>query len=125
MSDIVSVLNLDNGLVIEEIEVGDGVEVQPGQTIVAHYSGYLENGEVFDSSEDGDPLTIQIGVGQVIEGWDIGIPASEELGVEGLKVGGRRRLTIPAALAYGEHEIAGIPANSTLIFEIELVDVMD
>jgi FKBP-type peptidyl-prolyl cis-trans isomerase FkpA len=125
MSENLSVLTLDNGLVIEEIELGDGAEAQPGQTIIAHYKGYLENGDVFDSSEDGEPLTIQIGVGQVIEGWDVGIPAGEEIGVEGMRVGGRRRLVIPSQLAYGEHEIAGIPANSTLIFEIELVDVLD
>lgn len=101
---------------IEDIKVGTGKEVTSGDYITIHYLGTLESGKKFDSSYDrGEPFETRIGVGEVIEGWD--------MGVVGMKVGGKRKLTIPPQLAYGDREIGDIPANSTLIFEVELLDV--
>lgn len=103
-------------LQIEDITEGKGKEVHSGDYITIHYNGTLENGKKFDSSYDrGMPFQCRIGVGEVIEGWD--------MGVLGMKVGGKRKLTIPPQLAYGDRAVSIIPANSTLIFEVELVDV--
>ncbi len=99
-----------------DIVVGTGDEVQPGATITAHYTGALaKNGVIFQSSKDfGSPATF--GLDQVITGWTEGVP--------GMKVGGTRRLIIPAALAYGaQSPSANIPANSDLVFDIELVSI--
>ncbi len=101
---------------IEDTEVGEGAEVTTGDRITIHYHGTLEDGTVFDSSvERGSPFQTRIGVGEVIEGWDMGVP--------GMKVGGKRKLTIPAKLAYGDRAVGSIPAGSTLIFEVELVGI--
>lgn len=103
-------------LKIEDIKVGSGKEVKSGDNIVINYLGTLPDGKKFDSSYDrGEPFETQIGTGQVIKGWD--------LGVVGMKVGGKRKLTIPPSLGYGPRAVGPIPANSTLIFEVELVDV--
>lgn len=103
-------------LSVEDIKEGIGSEVKSGDTIVLNYKGTLTDGTQFDSSyERGKPFTTQIGVGQVIKGWD--------LGVIGMKVGGKRKLTIPPELAYGDRDIGGIGANSTLIFELELLEI--
>lgn len=104
-------------LKIEDITVGQGQEAKSGDTVVVHYTGTLENGKKFDSSLDrGQPFETQIGVGSVIKGWDQGIP--------GMKVGGKRKLTIPPDLGYGAQGAgADIPPNSTLIFEVELLEV--
>ena len=106
----------DTKFKIEDIKEGEGPEVTGGDNITIHYHGTLEDGTVFDSSvERGSPFQTRIGVGQVIEGWDMGVP--------GMKVGGKRKLTIPAKLAYGDRAIGDIPAGSTLIFEVELVSI--
>lgn len=104
-------------LKIEDLKVGRGVEVKSGDKVIMHYKGTLLNGKKFDSSYDkGRPFETQIGTGQVIRGWDEGIP--------GMKAGGKRRLTIPAHLAYGERGFPPvIPPNSTLIFEVELISI--
>lgn len=103
-------------LQIEDIKIGDGQEVGGGDYIVIHYKGTLEDGHQFDSSYDRDqPFKTRIGVGQVIEGWD--------MGVIGMKVGGKRKLIIPSQLAYKDQEIGDIPPNSTLIFELELLAI--
>ncbi len=101
---------------VEDQKVGIGEEVVGGDYISIHYTGTLENGHKFDSSYDrGTPFKTRIGVGQVIEGWD--------MGVIGMKVGGKRKLTIPSQLAYGQNGVGDIPPNSTLIFEVELVGI--
>lgn len=104
-------------LQIEEIEEGTGPEAQEGQTILVHYTGRLANGTQFDSSHDrGEPLTFILGVGQVISGWDMGVVS--------MKVGGKRKLTIPPELAYGKRGVPGvIPPNATLVFDVELVGI--
>lgn len=113
-----NVQTLEGGLKIEDLKVGTGEEVKSGDTVSMHYLGTLENGEKFDSSYDrGQPFQTKIGVGQVIQGWDKGVP--------GMKVGGKRKLTIPGPLAYGSQGIPGtIPPNATLIFEVELVEIV-
>jgi peptidylprolyl isomerase len=101
---------------IEDTQVGTGAEAVPGKTLTVHYTGKLENGKVFDSSVGKDPLTFVLGGGQLIPGF--------EQGVSGMKVGGKRVVTIPPSLGYGEQGAGDvIPPNSTLIFELELVDV--
>ena len=109
---------LASGLRITDIEVGSGPEAVAGQTVVVHYRGTLENGQQFDASYDrGKPFTFPLGRGQVIKGWDEG--------VQGMKVGGKRKLWVPSELAYGERQIGEIiPPNSDLTFEIELLEVL-
>ena len=105
-------------LQIEDIVVGTGDAPKHGQTVVVHYTGWLTDGKKFDSSVDrGQPFEFQIGVGQVIQGWDQGVAT--------MKVGGKRKLTIPPKLAYGNRDVGDglIPANSTLVFEVELLDL--
>ena len=105
-------------LKIDEIVVGKGASPIKGKTVVVHYTGWLTNGKKFDSSVDrGKPFEFRIGVGQVIQGWDQGVMS--------MKVGGKRRLTIPPQLAYGSRDVGNglIPPNSTLIFEVELLGV--
>ncbi len=105
-----------SGLKFVELKAGKGERPSPGQTIVIHYVGKLENGEVFDSSRDrGKPLEFIYGSGKVIEGL--------EEGVATMKPGGKRKLIIPPDLGYGSRSVGPIPANSTLIFEVELIDV--
>lgn len=107
-------------LVSEDLVVGEGQEATgPGQTVVVHYTGWLEDDTKFDSSKDrNDPFSFPLGVGFVIPGWD--------QGVVGMKVGGTRKLTIPPQLGYGENGAGGvIPPNATLIFEIELLEISE
>ena len=108
---------LASGLRITDIEVGSGPEAVAGQTVVVHYRGTLENGKQFDASYDrGKPFTFPLGRGQVIKGWDEG--------VQGMKVGGKRKLVIPPELGYGTRGAGGvIPPNATLIFDVELLDI--
>ena len=106
-----------NQLQVEDVVVGEGKAAERGALITAHYTGYLPDGTVFDSSHHrGQPFETVIGTGRVIKGWDQGIM--------GMKVGGKRKLIVPAHLAYGSRKMGNIiPANSNLIFEIELFDV--
>ncbi|NHJ85323.1 MAG: FKBP-type peptidyl-prolyl cis-trans isomerase [Asgard group archaeon] len=105
-------------LIIEDIKEGTGPTPKVGDTIVVHYTGWLTNGKKFDSSLDRKkPLEFPIGVGKVIKGWDQGVIT--------MKVGGKRKLTIPPDLAYGNRNVGDglIPPNSTLIFEVELLKI--
>ena len=109
---------MSNELLVTDIRPGDGKAVVKGALIITHYTGTLEDGTVFDSShERGKPFQCVIGTGRVIKGWDQGLM--------GMKVGGKRKLFVPAHLAYGERQIgAHITPNSNLIFEIELLEVL-
>lgn len=111
-------ITTSSGLVIEDSVVGDGVEALAGKTVVVHYTGWLTDGTKFDSSKDrDDPFSFPLGRRRVIAGWDEG--------VAGMKVGGSRKLTIPPQLGYGERGAGGvIPPNATLVFEVELLDVL-
>ncbi len=107
---------LDNGLVIEDIVVGKGEEVKNGDTVVMHYTGMFEDGKKFDSSHDRNtPFETKIGVGYVIKGWDVGVP--------GMKTGGKRKLIIPHELGYGKYGVGDIPGFATLVFEVELLKI--
>ena len=107
---------LGTGLITRDIVIGEGEEALAGLIVVTHYVGTLDDGTVFDSSvERNAPFSFTLGTSQVIRGWD--------LGIVGMKVGGKRELTIPANLAYGDRAVGVIPANSTLHFEVELLGV--
>lgn len=114
---VIKKIELEDGLVAEEIKIGDGYEVKPGGAVVAHYHGTLKSdGSVFDSSfQRGEPATFPLS--GVIPGWQKGVP--------GMKIGGVRRLLIPAKLAYGERSPSDkIPANADLVFIIQLLDAL-
>ncbi len=104
-------------LKIEDLKKGTGPEVKEGDTVVMHYTGWLEDGTKFDSSYDRDEaFEVQIGAGYVIKGWDLGIP--------GMQVNGKRKLTIPHELGYGKYGVDPlIPGFATLIFEVELIKI--
>ncbi len=103
-------------LAVEDLVAGTGATAVAGDTVTVHYVGTLLNGTKFDSSYDaGRPFTFKIGAGQVIAGWDQGVP--------GMKVGGKRRLTIPPSLGYGSQAVGPIPANSILRFDIDLLSI--
>ncbi len=106
-----------SGLQYKDLTVGTGTEAVVRKQVHVHYTGELTDGEKFDSSRDrGSPLAFQLGVGQVIAGWDEG--------VTGMLVGGRRILVIPPELGYGTRGAGGvIPPNATLVFDVELMDV--
>ena len=108
---------MENGLIIEDKLIGEGVVAEKYSIVTVHYTGKLEKGKVFDSSKQigREPFRFTLGAGQVIEGWDQGII--------GMKVGGQRKLIIPPHLGYGDQDMGVIPPNSTLIFNIELIEI--
>lgn len=108
----------NNGVIINDVVVGQGPEVKPGQSVTVHYILSLSDGSVIQNSKDiGQPFKFILGAGEVIPGW--------ELGFAGMKVGGVRTVVIPPELAYGPNQVGPIPPNSTLIFTIELLDATD
>ena len=105
-----------SGLKYQDVIVGSGTEAKSGDTVLVHYTGWLLDGTMFDTSyKTGEPLEFTIGTGSVIKGWEEGIP--------GMKLGGTRILTIPPELAYGASGSGPIPPNSTLVFEVVLIEV--
>lgn len=119
---LMSTITTVSGLQYDEIKIGDGAEATAGSHVTVHYTGWLQNddgsaGSKFDSSKDrSEPFSFPLGAGHVIKGWDEG--------VQGMKIGGVRKLIIPANLGYGARGAGGvIPPNATLIFEVELLGV--
>jgi peptidylprolyl isomerase len=106
-----------SGLGYVDLVEGTGAQPKTGDSVRVHYTGWLENGKKFDSSHDRrEPLVFAVGRGQVIQGWDEGVGS--------MKVGGKRKLVIPATLGYGSQGAGGvIPPNATLIFEVELLGI--
>jgi FKBP-type peptidyl-prolyl cis-trans isomerase FkpA len=114
--DLAQMTRTESGLHIHDLEVGTGNVAAAGDRVVVHYTGWLADGSRFDSSVGASPFEVVIGTGEVIRGWDEGIP--------GMRAGGRRRLVIPPALAYGAQGAGGvIPPGATLIFDVELLEV--
>ena len=112
-----STITTPSGLVIEDISEGSGAEATAGQHVTVHYTGWLTDGTKFDSSKDrNDPFDFALGARHVIAGWDEG--------VQGMQVGGVRKLTIPPNLGYGSRGAGGvIPPNATLVFDVELLAI--
>jgi FKBP-type peptidyl-prolyl cis-trans isomerase FkpA len=110
-------ITTDSGLKYEDLTEGTGDEAQKGAHVSVHYTGWLTDGQKFDSSKDrNEPFSFPLGAGHVIRGWDEG--------VQGMKVGGVRKLTIPPELGYGVRGAGGvIPPNATLVFEVELLGI--
>ena len=108
----------DSGLKYDDLQEGEGAVAAAGQRVSVHYTGWLTDGRKFDSSLDRDaPFAFSLGAGQVIRGWDEG--------VQGMRVGGKRKLTIPPQLGYGARGAGGvIPPNATLVFEVELLEIL-
>ncbi len=110
--DLAAMEKRDNGLYVQDLVLGDGALSKSGDTVQMDYTGWLPDGESFDSSIGRSPFTFTLGAGRVIQGWDLGVP--------GMKVGGKRRLIIPSNLGYGEGGIGSIPGNAVLIFDVEM-----
>ena len=113
-----TITKMENGLIVEDIVIGEGEEAKDFNKVIVNYTGKLEDGSIFDSSlkPGRSPFTFTLGSGSVIKGWD--------LGVKGMKVGGKRKLTIPSELGYGSRGTGGvIPPDATLIFEVDLIEV--
>lgn len=113
-----SEITTESGLKYEDLVQGDGAEATTGKRVSVHYTGWLTDGSKFDSSVDrNSPFQFSLGAGMVIRGWDEG--------VQGMKIGGKRKLTIPPQLGYGERGAGGvIPPNATLIFDVELLEIL-
>jgi FK506-binding nuclear protein len=103
------------GVKVDDKKIGSGPAAKKGDRVGMRYIGKLTDGKVFDANKKGKPFSFKLGAGEVIQGWDIGIA--------GMQVGGERRLTVPANLAYGSKSLPGIPANSTLVFDVKMLEI--
>jgi FKBP-type peptidyl-prolyl cis-trans isomerase len=108
---------LASRLFVQDLTVGTGAEAAAGKRLRVRYTGWLRNGQVFDSNANGNPFEFDLGLGQVIPGWDIG--------VAGMRVGGKRRLVFGSQYGYGAQGSGPIPRNATLIFDVELIGVLN
>lgn len=116
--DLEAMTRAPSGLYTRDLREGDGAIASSGSEVTVHYTGWLANGEEFDSSRPRGPFTFRLGAGEVIQGWDDG--------VEGMRVGGQRTLVVPPALGYGERGAGGvIPPGATLVFDVELLEVAE
>ncbi len=114
--DLDAMTETASGLYYRDVVAGDGATAEAGDTAVVHYTGFFPDGSSFDSSRSGAPLSFVLGAGGVVDGWDEG--------VTGMQVGGARKLVLPPSLAYGEEGAGGvIPANATLVFDVELLEL--
>jgi peptidylprolyl isomerase len=111
--DLSQMTKTSSGLYWQDLVVGEGEEAQPGDEVTVHYTGWFPNGQQFDSSVGGDPVSFPLN--GVIQGWGEGVP--------GMKVGGKRKLVIPPHLGYGAQGRPGIPGNAVLVFDIELLGI--
>lgn len=103
------------GVKVDDKKIGSGPAAKKGDRVGMRYIGKLTDGKVFDANKKGKPFSFKLGAGEVIQGWDFGIA--------GMQVGGERRLTVPANLAYGSKSLPGIPANSTLVFDVKMLEI--
>ncbi|MDC0712456.1 FKBP-type peptidyl-prolyl cis-trans isomerase [Stigmatella sp. ncwal1] len=113
--DLGAMQRLDSGLYLQDKSAGTGAEAVRGRPVTVHYTGWLPNGTQFDSSRGRNPFSFTPGRGDVIAGWEQGVP--------GMKVGGVRRLILPSALGYGDRSVGAIPPRSVLIFDVELISI--
>jgi peptidylprolyl isomerase len=116
--DLNVMTHTESGLYYQDLAVGtQDPEATPGRVVSVHYTGWLPNGEMFDTSREGEarPIAFTLGTGRVIQGWDEGL--------QGMRVGGQRRLVIPSWLGYGDERVGPIPPNSVLVFDVELMAV--
>ena len=116
--NIAEMTRTNRGLYYLDVTEGNGTPVVGGDHVLVHYTGWFVNGTQFDTSRDGEgPIDFVLGRGEVIQGW--------EQGLAGMKIGGRRRLVVPPSLGYGENGYRGIPGNAILVFDVELVNVLN
>jgi peptidylprolyl isomerase len=112
-----------SGLQYQDLVVGDGPKPLFGQTVSVHYTGRFQNGQQFESSLGGRPISFKLGMDSIIKGWHVGIGGDGGKTIEAMRVGGKRKLILPPELAYGKEGNGKIPPNATLIFEVELVGI--
>jgi FKBP-type peptidyl-prolyl cis-trans isomerase len=113
--DIPAMRKLPSGLLLQDLAAGQGDSAVAGMTAVVRYTGWLPDGTKFDGNQDGEPYSFRLGTGSVIQGWD--------LGLVGMKAGGKRKLVIPASLGYGAEGSGPIPPNSFMVFDVELLEI--
>ena len=113
--DLAKMTHTASGLYYKDLVVGTGARADSGKTVSVHYTGYLADGTMFETSTKGTPIEFPLGQGRVVQGWDQGLP--------GMKVGGKRQLVIPASLGYGDMGSGPIPAGAIMVFTVELMGV--
>lgn len=113
--DLTSMERTSSGLYVQDLRGGDGFAAQRSSLVAVHYVGYLPDGTIFDASAGGEPLRFRLGGNEVIRGWNQGIP--------GMRVGGLRRLVVRPSLAYGSRGRGRVPPSTTLVFDVQLLDV--